>query len=268
MRDTQREKVVLGLSGGVDSSVAACLLREKGFEVLGLFLDIGDAGAREAAANAAGSLGIELEVCDIREELEEHVCGPFARAYLCGQTPNPCVMCNPAVKFRNLIRAADRRGARFIATGHYARAEQGRILRGLPANDQSYMLCRLLPEQAERLLLPLSGCEKKEVRRLAERYGLVNASRPDSMEICFIPDRDYAAWLAGRCPVPGPGPILWNGRQVGVHEGIHRWTVGQRLPGLYDGRKLYVSRIDAENSRIIADVWEELFTREDRKSVV
>ena len=257
-------KVVLGLSGGVDSSVAARLLMEQGYEVTGLFLDIGNAAARGDAEAAAQALGIPLKIRDISSELEKHVCAPFAESYAAGRTPNPCVMCNPAVKFAALVTCADRLDARWIATGHYARAEGGALYKGRPENDQSYMLCRVRREQVERLMLPLGAYAKTEVRAMAEARGLPAAHKPDSMEICFIPDNDYVGWLEARGVTPPPGDIVFHDAVIGRHEGIHRWTVGQRLPGLYDERKLYVGGIDAARNRLVAVLWEELFHTEVR----
>lgn len=262
--ENSNRRVVLGLSGGVDSAVAARLLQRAGYEVFGLYLDAGDPSARADAIATAEFLGVDLSVRDIREMLERQVCAPFAEAYLRGETPNPCVRCNPLVKFKSLIDRADELGAAHIATGHYARARDGMILRGMPSNDQSYMLCRLTREQARRLLLPLGEYEKPRVRELAAKFGIPVARKPDSMEICFIPDRDYAGWLAARGSVPGPGPILFNGQVIGRHEGIHRWTVGQRLPGLYDGRKLYVAEIRPDESALVAALWDDLFHTEVR----
>ncbi|MCM1150173.1 MAG: tRNA 2-thiouridine(34) synthase MnmA [Butyricicoccus sp.] len=252
-------KIVLGLSGGVDSAVAARLLRRAGHEVLGLYLDIGDAAARADAVSTAEFLNIDLTVLDISAELERHVCAPFTESYLRGETPNPCVMCNPAVKFKSLLDFAAARGADFIATGHYARAENGALYKGRPANDQSYMLCRLTREQAARLVLPLGALEKTETRALAGEFQLPVASKSDSMEICFIPDRDYAGYISRRAALPGPGGFTLHGEPIARHEGIHRWTVGQRIPGLYNGRKLYVSRIIPERNEIELALWEELF---------
>ena len=192
------------------------------------------------------------------------VCAPFAEAYLRGETPNPCVRCNPLVKFKALIDRADELGAPYVATGHYARARGGALFRGTPANDQSYMLCRLTREQAQRLLLPLGDLEKTQVRALAAEFGLPVAHKPDSMEICFIPDKDYAGWLARRGRVPGPGPVLFEGQPVARHEGFHRWTVGQRLPGLYGGRKLYVAAIRPDENALVAALWDDLFRAEFR----
>ncbi len=252
-------KVLLGLSGGVDSAVAARLLQEQGHTVHGLYLDIGSPEAREDAVRTAEFLGIELDIMDISRELEEHVCKPFVESYLRGETPNPCIMCNPAVKFAALIGHADSVGAQFIATGHYARTENGGLYKAHSGNDQSYMLCRLLPEQVARLLLPLGEFEKNEVRAMAERFGIPVASKPDSMEICFIPDKDYIGWIGRRTEVPGEGNFVFDGKVIGRHEGIHRWTVGQRIPGLYNGRKLYVSEIRPVTDEVVLALWEDLF---------
>ena len=245
-------KVVLGLSGGVDSAVAARLLQKSGYEVHGLYLDIGTGDARADAEATAEFLGVPLTVWDISAELEREVCVPFAESYLRGETPNPCILCNPAVKFAALLAEADRVGAAYIATGHYARAEDGALYRGKPANDQSYMLCRLTQEQLSRLLLPLGAYAKTEVRELARTFGIPVADKPDSMEICFIPDKDYAGWISRRANLPGPGVFLWDGTEIGRHEGIHRWTVGQRIPGVFgpENTKLYVRRIDAESGDV------------------
>ena len=255
-------KVVLGFSGGVDSAVSAALLRRAGWEVCGLYLDNTDENARRDAVETAAFLNIPLEILDVRAELEEKVCAPFCQSYLRGETPNPCILCNPSVKFRALLETADRLGAEAVATGHYARAEGGALYKGRPANDQSYMLCRLRREQLDRLVLPLGGMEKAETRALAERLALPVAHKKDSMEICFIPDRDYVGWLARRGALPGPGPFLLHGRAIGEHAGIVNWTVGQRVPGLYEGRRLYVSRIDAAANAVELAPWEELFRTE------
>lgn len=255
-------KVVLGFSGGVDSAVSAELLKKQGFQVYGLYLDNTDEAARLAAVTAAEQRGIELKVLDVKAQLEERVCRPFTEAYLRGETPNPCILCNPTLKFKSLMEYADAVGAEFVATGHYARSAGGRIYKGRPANDQSYMLCRLTRQQAERALFPLGDYEKAQVRQLAEELGLPAAHKPDSMEICFIPDKDYIGWLSRRAAMPPEGDFVFHGQVVGRHEGIHRYTVGQRRPGLMDGRKVYISRIDPVNNRIELALWEELFQTE------
>ena len=255
-------KVVLGFSGGVDSAVSAELLKKQGFQVYGLYLDNTDEAARLAALTAAEQRGIDLQVLDVKAQLEERVCRPFTEAYLRGETPNPCILCNPTLKFKSLLEYADAVGAELVATGHYARAAGGRIYKGRPANDQSYMLCRLTRQQAQRVLFPLGDFEKVQVRALAEELGLPAAHKPDSMEICFIPDKDYIGWLSRRAAMPPEGDFVFHGQVVGRHEGIHRYTVGQRRPGLMDGRKVYISRIDPVSNRIELALWEELFQTE------
>lgn len=256
------KKVVLGFSGGVDSAVCSVLLKRQGYEVHGLYLDNTDENALSDAVKTAEFVGIPLEVRDVRAELEEKVCRPFTACYLRGETPNPCILCNPSMKFRNLIEEADRIGAEHIATGHYARCENGILYKGRPSNDQSYMLCRLKREQISRLVLPLGSFEKTETRRMAEEFDLPVAHKGDSMEICFIPDKNYIGWLAQRAEMPPEGDFIFHGEVVGRHEGIYRYTVGQRRPGLFDGRKLYISRIDAVRNTVELALWEELFKTE------
>ena len=255
-------RIVLGFSGGVDSAVSAMLLKNAGHEVIGLYMDNTDENALRDAVETAEFAGIELEVADVRAALEENVCRPFTDCYLRGETPNPCVICNPSVKFKTLLAAADRRGAEFVATGHYARAENGAIYKGRPSNDQTYMLCRLTREQAARAVFPLGELEKTQTRAMAEEFGLPVAHKGDSMEICFIPDKDYIGWLGRRAELPGAGDFVLHGEVVGRHEGIYRYTVGQRRPGMIDGRKVYVSRIDARTNTVELALWEELFKTE------
>lgn len=254
-------KVLLGLSGGVDSAVSARLLQQKGWEVHGLYLDIGTPQARQDAVETAQMLGISLDIMDISDLLEERVCRPFLESYLRGETPNPCIMCNPSVKFECLLNRADELGAEYIATGHYARSIDGGLYRALSSNDQSYMLCRLKKTQLARLLLPLGEFEKHRVRELAREFDIPVANKPDSMEICFIPDKDYIGWIRRRAREPEPGNFVFDGKIIGRHEGIHRWTVGQRIPGLYNERKLYVSEIRPESNEIVLSLWEGLFKK-------
>ncbi|MCQ2405760.1 MAG: tRNA 2-thiouridine(34) synthase MnmA [Oscillospiraceae bacterium] len=262
------KRVLLGLSGGVDSAVSARLLQRAGYEVLGLYLDISETAAREDAISTADFLGVPLTVLDISAELEENVNRPFCESYLKGRTPNPCILCNPSVKFRMLREKADEMGCKYIATGHYARTRDGGVYRALSENDQSYMLCRLKKEQAENLLLPLGELPKSRVRELAEEFGIPVAHKPDSMEICFIPDKDYASFIGRRAPLPPPGDMTFNGEVIGQHRGIHTLTVGQRIPGLYNERKLYVDKIKPESNEIILALWEGLFKSEVRASEV
>jgi len=256
-----KSKVLLGLSGGVDSAVAAALLLQGGAEVIGLFLHNGSmcADADLAAARAvSGDIGIAFRVADISAALRERVELPFAEEYLRGRTPNPCVMCNPSVKFAALCAEADRIGAEWVATGHYAQLRPhpcGSLLLwddGSP-RDQSYMLARLGADTLARCRFPLGGLSKDEVRRIAREKGISVAERPDSMEICFIPDNDYAAFVERTLGVPPEGDFVdAEGNALGRHRGIHRYTVGQRKGlGIALGYPAYVSRIDAVNHRVV-----------------
>ena len=256
------EGVVLGFSGGVDSACAAEMLRRRGFEVRCLYLETGS-GEAESALSCAAAMGLPLEVTDARAELEEQVCRPFAEAYRRGETPSPCVLCNPAVKLRLICEYADRLGIGKIATGHYARVSDGGLYMGRPESDQSYMLCRILPGQLRRLLLPLGEMIKAETRELAEAWGLPSAKKPDSMELCFVPDGDYAAWLERRGDAPGPGDIIYKGAPVARHGGIHRFTLGQRRGlGYAAGRRVYVSEIRPQTGEVLLSDGDGLFTRE------
>ena len=248
-----REKVVLGLSGGVDSAVAARLLMEH-YEVHCLYLDIGLGGPGEAdAAAVAAALDLPFESVPIGAELEREVCAPFAADYLAGRTPLPCARCNRAVKFPALLAAAGRLGANWVATGHYARAEHGLLKKGMPRNDQSYMLARLTRAQLQHVIFPLGDYEKAGVRALAEGFGLPVARKPDSMEICFIPDGDYPAWLARRGPVPPPGDFVApDGTVLGRHRGCHCYTLGQgRGLGVPGPHRYFVSAIEPEANRVV-----------------
>ena len=248
-------KTVIGLSGGVDSALAARLLLQEGHELTGVFLNIG--GSDEAAVQTSKELGIPLEKIDVRSELDELVCRPFIDAYVSGRTPNPCIICNPLVKFPALLAAADRLGAERIATGHYARVEKRgsfyRLLAANSSNDQSYMLCMLGQDVLSRLILPLGSLEKTDSRRLAAEASLSSSKRPDSMEICFVPDGDYAAYIEKNCGrLPEGSFVDAEGSVLGRHLGIHHYTVGQRRGlGVSSGGRLYVSKIDPEKNTVL-----------------
>ncbi|MEG0778148.1 MAG: tRNA 2-thiouridine(34) synthase MnmA [Oscillospiraceae bacterium] len=259
------KKVVLGLSGGVDSAVSARLLSDLGFEVFGLFLDIGGEAARSDALSVADFLKIPLKILDIREALEANVCAPFAAAYLRGETPNPCILCNPSVKFKALLEYADSIDAEYISTGHYAQTKDGKLFKGHPENDQSYMLCRLTSEQVRRLILPLGGMAKQEIRALAEGMNLPVANKPDSMEICFIPDGDYAEFIERRGEgFPPPGNFVDPlGNILGRHKGIHHYTIGQRRGlGIAVGKRIFVSEIRPATNEVVLRDGDILYTSE------
>lgn len=259
-------KVVLGLSGGVDSALSANILRDAGYEVHGVFLDIGVTPPDDARV-VAEQLGIGFEVVDIRRELEENVCAPFAEAYLHGVTPNPCVLCNPKVKFPTLIRVAERIGAEYIATGHYARVEYDegsgryRLISADSQKDQSYMLCGLSQDVLARVIFPLGSFEKETVRKMAASAGISVADKSDSMEICFIPDNDHGKYIESRGYVSEPGNFVDEaGNVLGVHKGIQYYTVGQRRGlGVAAGHRIFVSRIDPEKNEIVLSDLDKMF---------
>ncbi|NCB29052.1 MAG: tRNA 2-thiouridine(34) synthase MnmA [Clostridia bacterium] len=263
-------QVVLGLSGGVDSAVAAARLRERGLVVHGLFLEMGLGGEDEARA-VADSLGIPLHIAHRASELEREVCAYFAQEYRSGRTPNPCVVCNPTVKFKALVDYADEIGAAFVATGHYARTgrdAEGRalLLRAKSPKDQSYMLCRLPREIIARCIFPLGEAENKdEVRAEARERAVPVADRPDSMDVCFIPDGDVAGWLEKRgAALPAGDFVDEAGNVLGRHGGIHRYTVGQRRGlGVAAEGRLFVHALDTAHNRVVLgldDVYRDAIT--------
>ncbi|HZM33439.1 MAG TPA: tRNA 2-thiouridine(34) synthase MnmA [Burkholderiales bacterium] len=234
-------KVVVGMSGGVDSSVAALLLKREGHEVLGLFMknwgeDDEYCRAREDfvdAAAAADVMGIDLEAVDFSAEYKDRVFADFLREYSAGRTPNPDVLCNAEIKFRAFLDHAMRLGAERIATGHYARVEVSgnafQLLKGTdPTKDQSYFLHRLTQEQLCRVIFPVGGLKKVEVRRIAREAGLPNHAKKDSTGICFIGERPFREFL-NRYVAKAPGPIIDDsGRKLGEHIGLAFYTIGQR----------------------------------------
>jgi tRNA-specific 2-thiouridylase len=263
-----RERVVVALSGGVDSSVAAALLVEQGFEVIGLTMRLSASASRccsiedaEDARRVAEALGIRFYVADYAEEFQREVIEPFADAYLAGRTPIPCVTCNQRFKFGRLLERARALGAECVATGHYARialdpATGRRTLRRAadPSKDQSYFLFDLDAARLARICFPVGALGKHEVRARARALGLATAEKPESQEICFVPDGDYARAVERLRPeaLRGPGDIVdQSGCRIGRHGGVHRFTVGQRRGlGLAAGRRLYVQSIDAERNQI------------------
>ena len=276
------------MSGGVDSSVAALLLKNQGFEVEGASLLMFETekgqDARSCcslqsvaeAARTAAVLGIPHAMIDARDAFIEKVIGPFAAAYANGLTPNPCILCNRHVKIPLLLDAADRRGADFIATGHYSRVSRrdGAAVLMEAADekkDQSYVLYAQKKEELQRLLLPLGELGKPEVRRLAAMAGLPVFNRPESQEICFARDCEYMEMVKALVPgSPAEGPILDDaGRRIGTHCGISGYTIGQRKrlripagPGGGAPEPWYVYRIDASRNAIYAGRREKALVRE------
>ncbi len=253
------------MSGGVDSSVTAYLLRKQGYEVEGLSFILYEARMKNTfsgccsiesvkdAGRTAGRIGVPHTVMDLRDEFMTHVIEPFIDAYAAGITPNPCILCNKYIKFPSLLRYADEQKAEFIATGHYARTEGGRetvlLKKGIDAKkDQSYVLYVLGQGVLSRLLLPLGEKRKDEVREIAGALDLPAAKRPESQEICFVEDRNYCSFIDNLMPEERDrGPIIHveTGRTLGLHRGIHSYTIGQRKGlGISSSEPLYVVKID------------------------
>ena len=276
MSTLKKNKVVLGLSGGVDSTTAALLLKEQGLEVIGFYFDVlgGNREGAEAAADLAKQLDIDFVCRDVSEVFDKIVIENFCGEYACGRTPNPCVVCNPTVKFRQLLDVADEQGAYYIATGHYARIirdeTSGRSYIRKGANekkDQSYMLYRLGQEVLSRLILPLGGFEDKaQTREMARDHGLSNADASDSQEICFIDDQkeSYGDFLSRRgVPVIEGNFVDKSGRILGRHKGISCYTIGQRKGlGIALGKPAFVTKIDPVTGDVTLGDNQDLFNRE------
>ncbi len=270
-----RKKVVVGMSGGVDSSAAAYLLKEQGYEVAGVTMGTGqnEEGAQTAAedaAHVARVLGIAHDAVDFGREFKRHVVDYFVAEYLKGRTPNPCNVCNRFVKWEALLEYADRAGADYVATGHYARIRRldcGRdtVCRSATAaKDQSYALYNLTQRQLSRTLLPAGEYEKTEIRRIAEAAKLPVADKQDSQDICFVPDGDYAAFIrreSGCAAEPG-NFVDETGRVLGRHKGIIHYTVGQRRGlGISASEPLFVQKLRPETNEVVLCRSEGLFGR-------
>lgn len=257
-------RIVAGLSGGVDSAVAAGLLKAAGHEVIGLTLRTWQAGTSRCcriddARETAEALGIPYHVMNCAADFHESVAAQFLQDRLRGVTPNPCVVCNQKVKWKWLLQAAAHFQADAVATGHYAEvtaAEAGgfTVKAGKdPKKDQSYMLCRLTQEQLRQTILPLGRLTKPEVRALAQRMGLPVAGTPDSQELCFVSEEDAGDYIEDHAEnLPGPGAFVdQSGNPMGVHRGIYRYTIGQRRGlGVASSGRLYVSQIHPDTNEI------------------
>lgn len=276
------------MSGGVDSSVTAALLAEQGYEVIGITLQLYDHGlavSRKGACCAgqdiydarrvAEGIGIPHYVLDYESRFSQQVMDDFADSYLRGETPIPCIKCNQSVKFKDLLATARDLGAEALATGHYVRRAMGgegtELLRAIdPARDQSYFLFTTTSEQLDFLRFPLGGMPKSETRLLAERFGLTVADKPDSQDICFVPDGDYASVVNRLRPgsIEAGDIVTQEGEVLGRHDGIINFTVGQRR-GLNIGARggdsndpLYVIKVDARTHQVIVGPKSALATQD------
>ena len=276
------KKVVVGLSGGVDSAVAALLLKRQGYDVVGVTLltwredsaakEQGESqkdGAAQDAARVAQKLDIPHYVVDVRREFKEKVTDCFVTEYLAGRTPNPCIVCNRFVKWKALFDKSLEIGADYIATGHYAgvvRLANGRfsIKNAVTAKkDQTYALYRLTQEQLARTLMPVGAYTKDQIRQIAEKEGLFVADKPDSQEICFIPDNDYASFIDRQAGERTAGPgnfVTKDGEVLGRHRGIAHYTVGQRRGlNLAMGYPVFVTQIRTDTNEVVVGGAEEVF---------
>jgi tRNA-specific 2-thiouridylase len=266
-------RIVVAMSGGVDSSVAAALLAEQGHDVIGLSMQLYDQRSGDQtwgscctlddlhdARRVAVAIGFPHYIVNFEQQFRETVISNFVREYASGRTPIPCAHCNSDLKFSTLLDRARGLGAEHVATGHYARVEQNdggrwRLKRSAdPDKDQSYFLFSLTQDQLARAVFPVGSLAKPQVREEARRLGLVVADKPDSQEICFIPDGDYASFVARKAPEVerGGAIVAEDGRTLGTHGGVHRFTIGQRKGiGISSTIPLYVVKIDADSGTVM-----------------
>ncbi len=261
------KRVAVAMSGGVDSSVAAALLKQAGYEVSGIYLQLwSDHNLTTSLEHTCHLLDIPLHKLNLEAEFQSLVIDYFCQGYSLGYTPNPCVACNQNIKFGLLLDRVLEMGADYLATGHYARIEHTpngyRLLKAIDlTKDQSYFLYSLGQRELQHLLLPLGTLRKVEVRELAAEQGLPASSRHDSQDVCFIPDNDYRSFIARHIPLKSGDIVDTEGKVLGRHDGLARYTVGQRQGlGLTSNKRLYVLKLDAANNRLVVGTKDQLLS--------
>lgn len=274
----KKKRVLLGMSGGVDSSVAAYLLQKDGYEVVGATMKLWEAGDDDKnqaivdAKKVAERLGVEHHIVDFQDDFKKNVVSRFIDEYFEGKTPNPCVFCNKNIKFEKMFEVADKLNCDYVATGHYARMEYNDE-KGLyelkrassDKKDQTYMMYNLNQKKMARILFPIGNYDKSVIRKIAEEIGLEVYNKPDSQDICFVPDQDYEAFLKtySEKKVKKGRFLDSDGNKLGEHNGIISYTIGQRKGlGITFGKPTYVIGINGEDNSIILGDNEDLFKSE------
>ena len=267
----KNKKIAVALSGGIDSLVAAYLLKKQGADLVGIHFQTGYENKKTDLAETGIRLGIEIRQVNLAEDFEIQVINYFIKTYLTGKTPNPCIICNKKIKFNALYKACKKLGANFIATGHYAGLKKDAsghnslVKADDPSKDQSYFLAMLSQEQLDRSIFPLGNMHKSEVKKFADLNGLIPDEKNESQDICFIKQNSFSEFILKKKGIkPVPGKIIrTDGKVVGTHNGLHEFTIGQRRGLNCPGPAPYhVKKIDIKNNALIVGFKEELFKKE------